>query len=140
MRVLIIIAALLAQMAVYGQSPDVSRIKALMEQQTKAWNQGDLEAFMATYWKSDSLLFIGKTGVNYGWQKTLDNYKKSYPDKTAMGQLNFNLLEFRKLAPDAYFVVGKWHLTRTIGDLSGHFTLIIRMISGEWKIVADHSS
>jgi ketosteroid isomerase-like protein len=95
---------------------------------------------MDTYWRSDSLMFIGKKGVTYGWQATLNNYKKSYPDRAAMGRLSFNLLEFRKLAPDAYFVVGKWHLARTIGDLSGHFTLLLRNINGNWKIVADHSS
>lgn len=140
MRSIIIVIALFAQIAVHGQSADVTRIRGLMEAQTKAWNSGDLEGFMTTYWKSDSLLFIGKSGVNYGWQKTLDNYKKSYPDKTAMGQLDFNLLEFKKLAADTYFVVGKWHLARTIGDLSGHFTLVIKKIGGQWKIVADHSS
>lgn len=140
MRSMIIVIALFAQIAVHGQSADVTQIRGLMKAQTKAWNSGDLEGFMATYWKSDSLLFIGKSGVNHGWQKTLDNYKKSYPDKTAMGQLDFNLLEFKKLAADVYFVVGKWHLARTIGDLSGHFTLVIRKIGGQWKIVADHSS
>ncbi len=57
-----------------------------------------------------------------------------------MGQLAFKLLEFKKLADDAYFVVGKWQLTRTIGNLDGHFSIFLRRINGEWKIVADHSS
>lgn len=143
MRSLIIIIALLAftgEMGARGQSNDITRIRALMDTQTKAWNAGDIDGFMATYWRSDSLLFIGKSGVTYGWQGTLNNYKKNYPDKAAMGSLAFNLLEFKKLAADAYFVVGKWHLTRTAGNLSGHFTLVIRRIDGDWKIVADHSS
>ncbi|MCK7558601.1 DUF4440 domain-containing protein [Chitinophaga sedimenti] len=95
---------------------------------------------MTTYWKSDSLMFIGKNGVTYGWQATLDNYKKGYPDKAAMGQLEFNLLEFKRLAKGVYLVIGKWHLTRTIGDLQGHFSLTMKKIDGEWKIIADHSS
>ena len=37
-------------------------------------------------------------------------------------------------------MVGKWHLKRTIGDLSGHFTLILKLIKGQWMIVSDHSS
>ncbi|AWO01485.1 DUF4440 domain-containing protein [Chitinophaga alhagiae] len=123
-----------------AQQAEVTRIKALMEQQTKAWNEGNLAGFMDTYWVSDSLMFIGKKGITYGWQATLDNYKKSYPDKTAMGHLSFNLLEFKKLAADVYFVIGKWHLARTIGDLSGHFTIVLRKINGQWKIIADHSS
>ncbi|WP_343700546.1 DUF4440 domain-containing protein [Chitinophaga sp.] len=138
--ILMAIVAFCGRMPANAQQADVTRIKALMEQQTKTWNDGNLEGFMDTYWASDSLMFIGKKGITYGWQATLDNYKKSYPDKTAMGRLSFNLIEFKKLAADVYFVVGKWHLARTIGDLSGHFTIVLRNINGQWKIVADHSS
>lgn len=134
---LILLATPLA--AAHAQQPQ-SAIKALLAKQTASWNQGDLEAFMTTYWQSDSLIFIGKRGPTYGWQATLDNYKKSYSDTTAMGKLAFNILEMKPLAADIYFVVGKWHLQRTAGDLQGHFSLIIKRIKGSWKIIADHSS
>ncbi len=101
---------------------------------------GNIENFMKGYWQNDSLMFIGKSGVTYGWRKTLDNYKKHYPDTIAMGKLNFKLLEFKTLSPVYYFVVGKWHLQRSIGDLEGHFTLLFKKINGEWFIAADHSS
>lgn len=143
MRSLFIIIALLAlcgQNPLQAQSKDEARILNLMDAQTKAWNQGNLEGFMETYWKSDSLLFIGKKGPTYGWKATLENYKKGYPDTAAMGKLSFHLLELKKLAGDVYFVVGKWMLARTAGDLSGHFTIVLRKIKGEWKIIADHSS
>jgi ketosteroid isomerase-like protein len=143
MRSLVIIIALIAVSAVNplrAQDPEVTRIKALMDAQLKAWNAGNLAGFMDTYWKSDSLLFIGKKGLTYGWQATLDNYRKSYPGKEGMGTLSFQLLEFKQLAADAYFVIGKWNLERSIGDLSGHFSILLRKIGGEWKIVADHSS
>ena len=143
MRSLVIIIALAAISAfnpLQAQDSEVSRIKALMNAQLNAWNQGNVEGFMQTYWKSDSLLFIGKKGVTYGWQATLDNYRKAYPGKEGMGTLAFDLLEFKKIAADVYFVVGKWSLTRSIGDLSGHFSILLRRIDGEWKIVADHSS
>ncbi|WP_204325570.1 hypothetical protein, partial [Stenotrophomonas maltophilia] len=79
---------------------------------------------MKGYWKNDSLLFVGKTGPRYGFQTTLENYKKGYPDTTAMGQLSFNILQVKRLSPDYYFVVGKWMLKRSIGNLSGHYTLL----------------
>ena len=52
-----------------------AEIRTLLQKQTEAWNRGDVEGFMEGYWKSDSLMFIGKSGITYGWQKTLDNYK-----------------------------------------------------------------
>ncbi|MGJ7032111.1 YybH family protein [Niabella hirudinis] len=119
---------------------DVQKIKALMEQQATAWNQGNLEGFMATYWNNDSLLFVGKNGVTYGWQQTLDNYRKNYPSKNAMGTLKFTLLKLQPMGSGFYNVVGKWQLTRKMGDLKGHFTLVLKKIAGHWKIVQDHSS
>lgn len=115
-------------------------IKNLLHIQTESWNKGDLEGFMQTYWKNDSLLFIGKNGIRWGWQETLANYKRSYPDTTAMGKLSFDILVVKELSPDYYYVVGKWMLKRTIGDLSGHYNLLLRKIKGQWVIVADHSS
>ena len=123
-----------------AQSQDETAIRSSIEKQRMAWNTGDLNKFMETYWQSDSLMFIGKSGVTYGWQNTLNNYKKGYPDTAAMGKLDFNLLEVKKISDTYFFVVGKWHLTRSIGNIGGHFTLLFRKIKNKWVIIADHSS
>lgn len=119
---------------------DEESIRDLLAQQTKEWNTGDISQFMKGYWQSDSLMFIGKSGITYGWQNTLDNYKKNYKDTVAMGKLKFNLLEFKPLSNQYYFVVGKWHLARAAGNLEGIFTLLFRKMKNTWVIVADHSS
>jgi len=119
---------------------DSAKIRAILAQQNSDWNKGDIPAFMKSYWNNDSLMFVGKSGVTYGWQKTLDNYKKGYPDTAAMGQLTFDILQVKPLSKDIYFVLGKWSLKRTIGDVGGHFTLLFRRFNDGWKIVADHSS
>ena len=124
----------------FAQSNDQTSIRSVLNEQVAAWNSGNVDNFMKGYWNDDSLMFIGKSGVTYGWQKTLDNYKKHYPDTTAMGKLTFNLLEFKPLSSTNYFVVGKWHLERSIGNLEGYFTLLFKKISGRWLIIADHSS
>ena len=126
--------------AATAQSKDETAIRNSMSEQLAAWNNGNLERFMQTYWQSDSLMFIGKSGITYGWQKTLDNYKKGYPDTAAMGKLDFNILEVKRLSVMYFFVVGKWHLTRSIGDAGGHFTLLFKKVKNKWVIIADHSS
>ncbi len=125
---------------VSAQSKDEIAVRNLLAEQTKEWNSGNIPAFMETYWKSDSLMFVGKSGVTYGWQKTMDNYKRNYPDAAAMGNLKFELLDVKRLSEMYFFVVGKWHLTRSIGDVGGTFTLVFRKINNRWIIVADHSS
>ncbi|MCB0523331.1 MAG: nuclear transport factor 2 family protein [Lewinellaceae bacterium] len=123
-----------------AQTASETVIREIMATQEAAWNKGDLEAFMEGYWKSDSLKFIGSKGLNYGWQKTLENYKRSYPDPAAMGRLTFSDVTVELISEDAAFVIGKWHLKRKAGDLSGYYTLLWKKIKGEWVIVADHSS
>lgn len=123
-----------------AQKGEGQKIRSLLTAQTEAWNRGDIEGFMQTYWKSDSLLFIGKSGVTRGWQPTLENYKKGYPDTASMGKLSFNIIEVKALSPEYFFVVGKWMLKRSIGDISGHYNLLLQKLKGRWVIIADHSS
>jgi len=124
----------------FAQNGEQKAILKILDDQTAAWNRGDVEVFMKGYWENDSLMFIGKSGVTYGWTNTLNNYKKGYPDTAAMGKLDFTIIKADRLSKEYYHVVGKWHLKRSIGDLNGHFTLLFRKINGHWVIVEDHSS
>ena len=126
--------------ALFGQNKDELEIRAVMDEQVKTWNNGNIDAFMQTYWKSDSLLFLGSKGPSYGWQKTLEGYKRRYPDTVSMGKLDFEILQIKSLSSEYSFVLGKWHLKRTIGDAGGYFTLLFRKINGKWLIIADHTS
>lgn len=121
-------------------SEEKYEIMKVLNLQETAWNKGDLEEYMSGYWHSDSLMFVGSKGIQFGWEKTLANYKKSYPDKKAMGELSFEIISLDVLSEESAFMLGKWFLKREIGNLSGHFTLLWKKISGEWKVVIDHSS
>ena len=123
-----------------AQTADDILVRNTLARQTVAWNDGDLEKFMDGYWRSDSLMFIGQSGYTYGWQNTLKNYKKNYPDTAAMGKLDFELITVKRLSVLYYSVVGKWHLKRTAGDEGGSFTLLFKKIKKKWVIVQDHSS
>lgn len=121
-------------------SADKKAILDVLEKQRLAWNKGDLETFMQGYVKSDSLLFVGKNGPTYGWQKTLDNYKKSYLGEAGMGQLTFGIKKIDFLNKDVAFVLGSWHLQREKDEPQGYYTLLFKKIEGIWKIIVDHSS
>jgi ketosteroid isomerase-like protein len=112
----------------------------VLETQRIAWNNGDIDGFMQGYWKSDSLMFVGKDAPVYGWQKTLDRYKRSYPDRAAMGKLTFTILKVDLLDKTNAFMLGAWHLDREKDAPGGYFTLWFRKINGVWVIVVDHTS
>lgn len=140
MKKIIFLPALFFSLIAYTQSKDELTIRKVLDNQIEEWNKGDIEGFMQGYWKNDSLMFIGKSGISWGWHTTLENYKKRYPDTTAMGKLSFEIILVKNLSPEYYYVVGKWMLRRSIGDLSGHYNLLFKKINGTWLIIADHSS
>lgn len=120
---------------------EMKKIQEKMDHQIESWNSGDIPGFMEHYWHSDSLLFVGKSGITYGWQQTLDNYLESYPDDKNMGQLAFNNKLIRFIDDHTIQVIGEWNITRDeLDDLGGHYSLIWKIKDGEWVIVSDHSS
>jgi hypothetical protein len=124
----------------FSQSKNELAIREILDQQAQAWNLGNIDGFMNGYWKNDSLTFIGKSGITYGWVNTLNNYKKHYPDTTIMGKLDFNTIMVKRLSSKYYQVLGKWHLQRSTGDVSGQYTLLFKKIKRHWWIISDHSS
>lgn len=122
------------------KNSDEKAILEIMAEQEACWNKADLDCFMEGYWKSDSLRYIGSSGVNYGWQNTLDRYKKSYSSPEKMGTLTFDIVSLEFLCEDNAMMLGKWHLKRTEDELQGYFTLIWTKFEEGWRIVYDHSS
>ncbi|MFZ4058259.1 MAG: YybH family protein [Ferruginibacter sp.] len=139
-KAIALLAYVLIAYTTIAQQKDELLVRSVLEQQTQCWNKGDINGFMEGYWKNDSLMFIGKSGATYGWQNTLNSYTIGYPDTASMGKLHFNLLKVEVVSKQDCFVVGKWFLTRSKGNLSGAFTLWFKKIKGRWVIVTDHSS
>ena len=136
----LVLLFLISPLSVVCQNIDELAIREVMQNQEKCWNVGDLDCFMEGYWKSEKLVFVGSRGLTYGWQNTLDNYKKSYPTPEKMGTLTFKILIIEPLSDDFWSVVGKWSLERKDDSPSGHFSLIFRRLGNDWVIVSDHSS
>src|SRR5436189_6233966 len=140
MKKFLLFAFIISANYCFAQPGDETAVRQLLNVQTQAWNRGDIDSFMKTYWESDSLTFIGKNGVTYGWNNTLNNYKKNYPDTAAMGKLTFTIITMKQLSFQYFHVIGKWHLERNIGNVGGSFTLLFKKIKNQWVIIADHSS
>jgi len=142
----VMVSLLVGQPARAADSPSATpagaeaAIRAVLDAQVAAWNRGDVDAFMAGYWKSDATEFVGATGVVRGWQAVLERYKKAYPDRQAMGTLTFSDLEVNLLCPTVALVTGHFHLQREKDQPSGVFTLVFRKFPEGWRIISDHTS
>jgi len=138
--ILSLLTVLLFSTNTFAQSGDELAIRQTLHDQIEAWNRGNIDDFMKTYWESDSLTFISRDGITRGYNATLNRYKRNYSDTAKMGKLSFTLLSIKRLSPEYYFVIGKWNLKRSIGDIGGLYTLLFRKIKSKWVIITDHTS
>ena len=125
---------------------------AALETQAAAWNAGDFEAFCAVY--GEDATYVSSTGLTRGRDAILARYRERFPDREAMGNLSFEVLEarpaagveFTKLGDAApsrahgVSVVARWRLTYDDREPSEGVTLIVLRRGGQgWEIVQDAS-
>jgi len=117
---------------------EINTIKKILSSQQKCWNNGDIDGFMQGYWNSEKLVF---TSLNhkpaYGWKNTLERYKNSYPTKSSMGELRFEILNLKLISKTTATLKGKWELIRQKDHPNGLFWLDIEKFDNNWLITKD---
>ena len=127
------------------ETPDAAAataVRAVLAAQVAAWNRGDLEGYMAGYWRSPDLVFFSNGQETRGWQATLDRYRARYQGSgQQMGTLDFPVLDVLTLGPESAVARGRWRLKMADGkELTGMTTVVFRKLREGWRIVHDHSS
>jgi len=137
-KILIIACLALWSLSVNAQKGE--SVRQVLNNQLAEWNIGSVEGFMKGYWKNDSLQFLTSKGITYGWENVNNNYKKSYPTKEKMGNLDFEILSEKAIDKTHTLIIGKWKVKDAEGENSGYFSLLFKLIDGNWRIILDHTS
>lgn len=121
-----------------------SGVRATLDAQVAAWNEGSVRGFMEGYAQTDTLTFLSGGTVRRGWEEALYGYVRGYPDREAMGTLAFSDLTIHPVTSDRALVWGRWRLQR-VEDTEGEgpgglFTLFFARTSDGWRVVHDHTS
>ena len=125
----------------FAEDKAAEPIRKILTAQSDAWNKGDLDGFLETYWKSEDLVFFSGGTISKGHKAVADRYAKRYKaEGKEMGKLEFIGLEVEMLGKDTAFARGKWKLEMKAEKPEGLFTLILKKTSDGWKIVHDHTS
>ena len=136
---LLLTCNLVSAKKIVSKKDSLSIVNILFNQQ-QSWNNGDIDAFMEGYMKTNKLVFSGASGPIYGWKSTRNRYKKTYSNRILMGKLKFDVLNMSRLSSDVVQLQGKFYLTREVEDSSGYFTLTWLKRNGKWLIISDHTS
>ena len=115
-------------------------IRAVLEAQVLAWNDGDIRGFMDGYDRSNELTFLSGGTVRTGWEEAYYGYVRAYPDQATMGVLTFSDLDIEPLSARHALVWGRWRLQRAADAPGGLFTLLFEDTDDGWRVVHDHTS
>lgn len=116
-------------------------VLAVFEHGARAWNAGNLDDFMSDYLPDSETTFITKTGVLHGVAAIRTVYAARFAPGAQRDSLHFQGVEIDMLAPDVVNAIAWYVLMR--GDsitARGPTSLVMRRVSGRWRIVHDHSS
>jgi ketosteroid isomerase-like protein len=115
-------------------------VLATLNAQVAAWNEGNLDAFMNIYWKSDDLKFISGVKMTKGWSSTLKRYREDYADDNGLGRLSVDKTDVEMVTDDVAIVTGRFTHNKDGVNTGGAFSLVWKRINGQWRIVHDHSA
>lgn len=120
---------------------DRTQVLGVLRAQEKAWNAGDLDAFLAGYVRTPDLVFTSGAQVRRGYEETAQRYRTRYgTDGAALGQLAFEVLGVQSAGADAAVVLGRWRLTDTPNAGGGVFSVVLERRREGWRIIHDHTS
>ena len=120
---------------------DRSAVLGVLRDQERAWNAGDLDAFLAGYARTPELVFTSAAQVRRGYDETAARYRQRYgTDRASMGTLSFEVLGVQPAGADAAVVLGRWRLTDTPAAGGGVFSVVLERRPEGWRIIHDHTS
>ena len=105
-----------------------------------AWNRGDLDAYLASYWDSDKTIWVSSGSLRRGRKAIVAAYKARFSTSQKMGRIDVAELEIDVLTTTDAIAFGRWMLVLEDESSEGFFTVQLKKLEGTWVYVSDHSS
>ena len=130
-------AAQTQQGQLYTASREQLDVTKILLAQEKAWNNGDLDAYLSQYKDAPDTEAI-LNGPVRGFGSIRSAFRTAFPNKEAMGTLEQSSVEVRELGPDFALATGHYHLIRSRkngGEAEGNFTEVFQKTEQGWKLI-----
>jgi uncharacterized protein (TIGR02246 family) len=117
------------------------QVTANLASDARAWNSGNLDAFLTAYIPSDATTYVAGRDVLHGLTSIRAAYLQRFAAGAHRDSLRFENVEVDVLAPGVINAIARYVLTRGDSVISqGPTSLVMRWNSGRWRIIHDHSS
>ena len=122
-------------------TPTTAEALRVFGDQQMSWNAGVLDEFVSKgYWNDEDLTLFSNGQIVNGYDAVLALYQERF-GQHELGKLSFAGFETVGLTDDLIVVRGQWNIDyQAQDDRRGLFTLVLRKIDGDWRIIHDHNS
>lgn len=115
-------------------------VRAAFAKWSAAWNNGDLEGYLAGYLASDKTRWISGGQVLEGAANILRMYRAGFDTPEKMGKLVLERLDVEPMGDQDALVFGEIQ-HEAFGQVNNAiFTVHVRHVDGAWRILSDHTS
>jgi hypothetical protein len=119
----------------------VEQVRAALDGQVQAWNNGNLEEAMSYYWDSPEMLWVSKSGIDTGYISVLEMFRKDFSDRSTMGIYSYVPLFIEEISPEAVYYVFEWKIELNGKQLMGCISSQLwKKVNDNWIIRAEHAS
>ena len=119
----------------------IDGVKKALNRQVNAWNNGDLEKAMSSYWNSPSTLWVTRSGIQKGYHPVLDGFRKEFADSGSMGIYSYEPLHMEVISATAVYFVIRWKIILNgVRVIEGVSSQVWKKIADQWMICAEHTS
>jgi hypothetical protein len=110
--------------------------------QMSAWNRGDLEAALATYWAHADMTWVNRRGVERGATDFIKSMRDEFARRPSeMGTYSGEILDSRSLGSGRVLLVVRWAIRKDERQLMGGVsTQVWELKDRKWLIVFEHAS
>jgi ketosteroid isomerase-like protein len=115
-------------------------VTAMLATSARAWNRGDLDAFMSDYYPGERTSYVTSRGLIHNPARIRERYAPRFAPGGVHDSLSFENVEVDPLAPDVVHVIAWYVLSRGDSTVArGPTSLVMLRHDGRLRIVHDHS-
>lgn len=115
-------------------------VTTMLATSAKAWNRGNLDAFMSDYYPGERTSYVTSRGLIHDPARIRERYAPRFAPGGVHDSLSFENVEVDPLAPDVVHVIAWYVLSRGDSTVArGPTSLVMLRHDGRLRIVHDHS-
>jgi uncharacterized protein (TIGR02246 family) len=128
------------QQKVAGAGDSEKEIYEEVNRAVSAWNRHDLDGYLDTFWRSDSLILVVEGETVRGWDLLSKALHTGYPNPSEMGNLTLDRVQVQMLSSDLALALTWDTVSFPKKKEFGTSTIVMKKLPEGWRVAVMHTS